>query len=105
MSLCGCYVEHNVIILLLLFSKRHFYNIIQYSAVASGRKPLRIHNGKLTSYKNIFKINPLHFYLKLATWNVLLTADIGYSITPLNERKQTFIRTSDLFIILVISIL
>jgi hypothetical protein len=79
--------------------------MIEYSAVAPGRKPLRILYGKLSSYKNILKINPLHFYFQLATWKVLLTPDIGYSNTRLNERKQTFIRVSDFIIILVISIL
>jgi hypothetical protein len=58
-------VEHDILLVLsfLLFSKRHFCNIIQYSAIAPGRKPLRTLNGKLASYKNILKINPLHFIL------------------------------------------
>jgi hypothetical protein len=66
-SSCGCYVENDIILSFLLFSKRRFCNIIQYCAVAPGRKPIRILNGKLASYKNILKINPLQFYFQLVT--------------------------------------
>ena len=57
----------NIKLIFLLFSKRLICNIIQYSAVAPGRKPLRILNGKMVSYKNILKINLLHFYFQLVT--------------------------------------